>query len=69
VLPEGDQDAYSIALGYVGLGNTDEAFAWLNRAVDTRMGSFNEVNADPIFDPLRADPRFAALLSRMRFPG
>ena len=69
VLPEGDQDAYSIALGYVGLGNTDKAFAWLNRAVDTRMGSFNEVNADPIFDPLRTDPRFAALLSRMRFPG
>jgi hypothetical protein len=69
LLREGDAAAYQIALAYVGLGDADEAFAWLNRSVDTRMGSFNEVHADPIFDPLRTDPRFAALLERMRFPG
>ena len=68
VLAEGGSAAYNIALAYVGLGRTDDAFIWLNRAVDTRMGAFNEVNADPIFDPLRDDPRFAALLQRMRFP-
>jgi len=64
----GDTDAYSRAIAYVGLGETDQAFSWLERAVDSRMGSFNEVNADPIFDTLRADPRFGALLRRMRFP-
>jgi hypothetical protein len=68
VLAEGDSAAYHIALAYVGLGRTDDAFIWLTRSVDTRLGSFNEVNADPLFDPLRADPRFAALLRRMRFP-
>jgi TolB-like protein/DNA-binding winged helix-turn-helix (wHTH) protein/Tfp pilus assembly protein PilF len=69
VIPEGDAAAYHIAIAYVGLGKHDDAFMWLFRAVDTRMGAFNEVNADPIFDPLRSDPRFASLLQRMRLPG
>jgi thioredoxin-like negative regulator of GroEL len=68
VLPDGDQAAYDIALAYAGMGDTDEAFRWLARSLDTRMGSFNELNADPAFDALRADPRFAALLRRMNFP-
>jgi TolB-like protein/DNA-binding winged helix-turn-helix (wHTH) protein/tetratricopeptide (TPR) repeat protein len=69
VLRGGDPDALQVAIIYVGLGSPDEAFTWLERAVDARLGAFNEVNADPIFDPLRADPRFAALLRKMRFPG
>jgi TolB-like protein/DNA-binding winged helix-turn-helix (wHTH) protein/Flp pilus assembly protein TadD len=68
LVPGGDAAAYNLALAYVGLGETDQVFTWLDRAVDARMGAFNEVNADPIFDPLRRDPRFAALLRRMRFP-
>jgi DNA-binding winged helix-turn-helix (wHTH) protein/tetratricopeptide (TPR) repeat protein len=68
MMREGDQAAYDIALAYVGMGDADEAFKWLTRAVDTRMGAFNELNADPIFDPIRADPRFPELLRRMRFP-
>jgi TolB-like protein/DNA-binding winged helix-turn-helix (wHTH) protein/Tfp pilus assembly protein PilF len=65
---EGDSGAYHTALAYLGLGQVDEAFTWLNRAVDTRMGAFNEVKADPLFDPLRADPRFATLVRRIGFP-
>jgi TolB-like protein/DNA-binding winged helix-turn-helix (wHTH) protein/Tfp pilus assembly protein PilF len=67
--PAGDADAYHRALAYVGVGETDRVFMLLEKAVDSRLGAFNEVNVDPIFDPLRADPRFAALLRRMRFPG
>ena len=67
-LPDGDLAAYEIALAYLGIGDVDEAFKWLTRSVDTRMGAFNELNADPIFDPVRGDPRFAALLRRMNFP-
>jgi TolB-like protein/Tfp pilus assembly protein PilF len=69
VLRGGDPDASNAAIVYVGLGTPDEAFMWLERAVDARMGAFNEVKADPIFDPLRVSPRFAALLRKMRFPG
>jgi hypothetical protein len=56
---------YDIAIAYVGLGANDDAFAWLDKALQARSGAFNEVNADPIFDGLRPDPRFAALLDRM----
>jgi DNA-binding winged helix-turn-helix (wHTH) protein/TolB-like protein/Tfp pilus assembly protein PilF len=66
--PDGDLVAYDLARAYLGIGDTDRMFEWLARSVDTRMGAFNELNADPIFDPVRADPRFAELLKRMRFP-
>ena len=68
LLPDGDQAAYDIALAYVGMGDAGRAFEWMARSVDTRMGSFNELNADPIFDALRPDPRFTTLLRSMRFP-
>jgi tetratricopeptide (TPR) repeat protein len=68
VLRGGDTAAYNAAIAYVGLGEMDEAFRWLNRAVDARTGAFNEVNADPIFDTLRRDPRFSMLLRRVGLP-
>jgi serine/threonine protein kinase/tetratricopeptide (TPR) repeat protein len=52
---------------YVGLGEKEEAFRSLERAyVDRTIGStFARVKTDPIYDPLRSDPRFADLLRRM----
>ncbi len=69
VLSRGDAAPYFIALAYVGLGENDTAFKWLDKTLDERAGPFNELNADPLFDPLRPDPRFASLLRRMRLPG
>jgi TolB-like protein/DNA-binding winged helix-turn-helix (wHTH) protein/Tfp pilus assembly protein PilF len=68
VLQGGDIAAYNAAVVYAGLGERDPAIKWLNRAVDTRLGAFNEVNVDPIFDSLRDDPRFSALVQRMGLP-
>jgi TolB-like protein/DNA-binding winged helix-turn-helix (wHTH) protein/Tfp pilus assembly protein PilF len=68
MLAEGNQAAYDIAVAYVGMGDVDEAFTWLARSVDTRMGAFNELHAEPMFDAVRADPRFTELLGRMNFP-
>jgi tetratricopeptide (TPR) repeat protein len=52
-----------IALIYVGLGDKDEAMAWLEKAYADR---FNPgVLMRPAFDPLRSDPRFETLLRRM----
>jgi len=54
-----------LALAHIGLGESDPAFAWLERAFDERDGSLILVAASPEFDPLRKDTRFRSLLERM----
>jgi hypothetical protein len=54
---------------YVGLGEKDKAFEWLEKAyADRDLGGQTftiGIKADPHFDSLRSDPRFADLLQRM----
>ncbi len=59
---------FYIASVYVGLGDADQAFRWLERAYQDRSGYLFEVKVDPMFDPLRSDPRFRDLLRRLGFP-
>ncbi len=61
--------SYALAVIHVGLGEKEQAFAWLEKAYeehDPFLVIF--VRPDPAFDPLRADPRFQSLLRRMKFP-
>jgi serine/threonine-protein kinase len=60
--------AYSIAIIKVGLGDKDQAFAWLNKAYEDRAFFLVDLKVEPEVDPLRADPRFQDLLRRMNFP-
>jgi TolB-like protein/Tfp pilus assembly protein PilF len=55
------------AIGYVyaALGDLDRAFEWLHRSFDHYHARLLFVNVDPRADPLRADPRFAALVQRL----
>jgi Flp pilus assembly protein TadD len=48
------------------LGETDEAFAWLERAYAERRGWMAYLNVEPALDGLRHDPRFRELVRRMR---
>jgi len=57
---------YAIAIIYAGLGQPDEAFAWLERAYTERDSWLNYVGVDPRLDPLVADRRFAELLTRLK---
>jgi adenylate cyclase len=57
--------ADSIAVVYVGLGEKDEAFRWLERAFEEHSGGFYSFMFRPEFRPLRSDPRFADLLGRI----
>ena len=47
------------------LGNKDEAFRWLDRALDRRFGPLIYLKVNPIWDPLRSDTRFAERVKRI----
>ncbi len=51
----------------LGLGDHGQAVAWLERAAEER-DSMLPLSYFPSLDPLRADPRFQALLRRLNFP-
>ena len=55
----------AIALVHAGLGEKDEAFAWLDKAHEEHAQWLSEIKVDPAFDPLRSDVRFADLLKRV----
>lgn len=57
--------AQYVAAVYAGLGDTDQAFAWLEKGFQTRNGTLDFVVFDVTYDPLRSDPRYADLLRRM----
>jgi DNA-binding winged helix-turn-helix (wHTH) protein/Tfp pilus assembly protein PilF len=60
--------SYGIALVHAGLGQHDAAFAHLDGAFDERSHWLVWLRLDPRWSALRADPRFAELVRRMRFP-
>jgi DNA-binding winged helix-turn-helix (wHTH) protein/tetratricopeptide (TPR) repeat protein len=62
------EQALDIALVYSALGNKDAAFQWLNAAYEHRIYQLIYLKVDPRLDPLRADPRFAALVRQIGFP-
>ena len=57
--------SYSMALVYAGLGDTQQALDWLERAYEERSGWMIFLYVDPVFDPLHGEPRFRDLLRRM----
>jgi len=59
---------YWIAAIYAALGDKDKAFAELEKAYQERDWFLPRLKVDPIFDSLRADPRFKDLLKRMNLP-
>jgi len=55
--------ALAVAEVYIGLGDKEQAFEWLHRAIDQKDWIVF-LKCDPLFDRLRPDPRFATLLRR-----
>ncbi len=58
--------AAHFALVHIGLGEVDEAFRWLEQAYEERFDWLAYLAVEPLFDPVRDDPRFEALLGRLR---
>jgi TolB-like protein/Flp pilus assembly protein TadD len=53
------------AMIYIALGDHDRAFEWLENAYSERAWQLGFLKVEPIFDPLRADPRFVDLMRRV----
>ena len=60
--------SYDMALAFVGVGEKDQAFSWLERAASEHAPRLMFLNVDPRFDSVRSDPRFRELVRRLGFP-
>ncbi len=58
-------DGSSIGSIYAALGQKDEAFAWIDKAVEAHSGRMPMVELWPDLEPLRSDPRYDRLVSRI----
>ena len=61
-------DPYYVAIIYLGLGEQDQTFAWLNKAYEERSFWLLWLRVEPKFDRLRSDSRYQSLVRRMNFP-
>lgn len=52
---------------YLGLGDTEQAFVWMERSAEERSNIMQFLKVHPFFDPLRGDPRFVTFLRRANF--
>jgi TolB-like protein/DNA-binding winged helix-turn-helix (wHTH) protein len=54
-----------MSMAYAGMGDKDEAIAWLNQGLSEHSSAVVTLKVDPAYDPLRGDPRFEMLLRRV----
>jgi TolB-like protein/DNA-binding winged helix-turn-helix (wHTH) protein/tetratricopeptide (TPR) repeat protein len=50
---------------YLGLGDNEQALAWLERAYEEQSNMLQLIKVHPYLDPLRSDPRFVDLVHRV----
>lgn len=60
---------YYYALIYTGLGDSDKAFEWFDKAYENRDEWLIWLGTEPKLDELRSDPRFSGLLRRVGLRG
>ena len=58
-------DPAAFAWAHVGMGNKDQAFAWLQRAYLRHSNILTTLKVEPGFDSLRSDPRFQEMMRRV----
>ena len=58
----------ALANVYIGLGDKEQAFVWLEKAYQEKSNYLAWLKMFPIIDPLRSDPRYADLVRRVGLP-
>jgi len=59
---------YQIAEVYGFRGEADRAFQWLEKCLELRDPGISDIKGDPLLKGLRRDPRYSALLKKLRLP-
>jgi len=54
-----------VAIAYIGIGERDRAIELLEKAYEERLWEMAMLKTNPVFDPLRSDPRFERLMQRV----
>ena len=62
---KGYVSSFWVAVVYLGLGEIDKTFEWLEKAYEERDSNLIYVTIPPVFDPIRSDPRYKKLLKKM----
>ena len=57
-----------IARVHAALGNANDAFRWLERAMESHDADLFMTRVWPAWDPIRDDPRFDEILRRLNLP-
>ena len=60
-----DFDLMKLAWAYIGMGNKEQALACLEKAYSQHANGLTSLKVDPLYDPLRGEARFQALLQRV----
>jgi len=68
LLRENQVSPYYVAVGYAGLGETDRAFEFLERAYREQASMLQYLKIQPTLETLRPDPRFRELTKRIGLP-
>ena len=58
-------NALTLAVVYGSLGDMSQAMYWFKRGYQSRTAGIVSIKVNPIFEPLREDPRFQAVLQEM----
>lgn len=54
-------------IAYLGYGDREQALSWIEKGLDERSSTLVYLKVDPVYDPLRSEPRFQAVLSKLNF--
>ena len=60
-----EPSSFYVGALYAILGEKDEAFKWISKAIDEKAYGVDLLKVDPSFDNLRSDPRWPAILARV----
>jgi tetratricopeptide (TPR) repeat protein len=60
-------DPYLVSLVYVALAEHNDAFIWLEKAVEARSSRMPWLDVEPKFDSIRTDPRFVTFREKVGY--